>query len=95
MSPVQLYAFLVRLNRFSRLQRVTDWNPLCKQVYLCDSAIVDKMSAVHINPWSKLPTEGLVQKGFFEVVEGGEFLAVDGFEAAAFSFDTSQCFDMS
>jgi hypothetical protein len=24
LSPVQLYVFLVRLNRFSRLQRVTD-----------------------------------------------------------------------
>ncbi len=36
------------------------------------------MSAVHINPWSELPAESLVQQGFFEVVEGGELLAVDG-----------------
>ena len=35
---------------------------------------------------SKLPAEGLVQEGFFEVVEGGEFLAVDGFEANDFAF---------
>jgi hypothetical protein len=29
----------------------------------------------------KLPAEGLVQQGFFEVVEGGEFLAVDGLQS--------------
>jgi hypothetical protein len=35
------------------------------------------MSTKWLFPSSKLPTEGLVQQGFFEVVEGGEFLAVD------------------
>jgi hypothetical protein len=28
----------------------------------------------------QLPAEGLVQQGFFEVVESGEFLAVDGLQ---------------
>jgi len=29
----------------------------------------------------ELPTEGLVQEGFFQVVEGDQLLLVEGFEA--------------
>ena len=46
---------------------------------------IDKLSTVDINLWSKLPAEGLVQQGFFEVVEGGEFLAVDCFDVLGFN----------
>ena len=36
---------------------------------------------VNLNLLRQLPAEGLVQQGFFEVVEGGEFLAVDGLQS--------------
>jgi hypothetical protein len=43
------------------------------------------------------PGEGLVQEGFFQVVEGGQFLLVEGFEAldsgfVHYDFTASGCF---
>lgn len=35
---------------------------------------------------SQLPAEGLVQQGFFQLVEGGELALVEEFEALGFSF---------
>lgn len=55
---------------------------------LCARADEDHIKDIHRygeqRTYSKLPTEGLVQQRLFEVFEGGEFLAVDGFEALRF-----------
>jgi hypothetical protein len=48
-------------------------------IYLGSGNVVgDCVQILHL--LRQLPAEGLVQQRLFEVVEGGEFLAVDGFE---------------
>ena len=42
------------------------------------------MLPVQSKRFSKLPAEGFVQQRLFEIVEGDEFLAVDGFEMLYF-----------
>ena len=40
----------------------------------------------------QFPAEGLVQEGFFQLVEGGELALVEGFEALGFVLPSSSAF---
>jgi hypothetical protein len=53
------------------------------------------MSTVQSKWFSKLPAEGLVKKRLFEVGEGGEFLALDGFDALNLTFENFNVYDQT
>ena len=44
---------------------------------------------------SKLPVEGAVEEGLLEFIEGGELLAVEGFEALGFVFELIELIDQT